>query len=311
MKNLFVGANGRIRPTTEGFNKFKKWGVPHLCQLKLDGIWASVIKDEGDIARVYSRTSQEKGNADLQSLLDDLNAWLPEKTILLGELGWASKYETDLAKKRGFHRIVLFDVLLWKGEKFMHYNTQERYEKLKDIMATCPSEKIELVPTIVLNGSAEENKQRTMKWYDEVVKAGMEGLMLKECSMMYQLGGMRTYEMTKIKKLLTKDYVICRFEGTDAVTYKAKGLTVSAMWLGLYIDGKLTEISKLSAFDLEWREKFSKNPDEYIGQTVEVGCYEVFPSGAARSPWFIRLRPDKLPTDCTMEEMPDKLTEEE
>jgi ATP-dependent DNA ligase len=48
----------------------------------------------------------------------------------------------------------------------------------------------------------------------------------------------------------------------------------------------------------DMRREFGQNFDQYKGQVVEIHAFEQFVSGALRHPSFVRLRPDKLPTEC-------------
>lgn len=303
MRELHFGADGKIQATREGFAKFQRWHIPMLAQIKLDGMFGAAVADS--TVRLFSRTGKEKTNEQLFSLREDLAKWMPPKSIVVGELGFGTEVETRRAKENGYHRMVVYDIIKWDGEDFTNKNTLERFKILEELVKDANSEKIELVETHILNKLADENRKMCEKLFSDAIKRGEEGLMLKEISLKYKVGGERTKQMYKIKKILTKDYVIIGFDKTNAPTYRSRGLTVSAMRLGLFNSkGELVPTGATSAFDLAWRKEFSTRMQDYIGVVVEVGCYEVFSSGAPRSAWFIRLRPDKLPQDCTFSDVP-------
>jgi len=75
---------------------------------------------------------------------------------------------------------------------------------------------------------------------------------------------------------------------------------VSAMYCGLYVNGVLTNVTKTSGFDFEWRRKFSQEPDKYIGRVVELGGNEIFKTGAIRHSSFLRFRDDRSPEECIL-----------
>ena len=78
----------------------------------------------------------------------------------------------------------------------------------------------------------------------------------------------------------------------------------NAMTLGLYKNGELVEIGRVaSGLTDVIREDMANNPDNYIGQVVEVECMSTTKDGALRHPVFIRMRDDKTPEDCKYEEI--------
>lgn len=70
---------------------------------------------------------------------------------------------------------------------------------------------------------------------------------------------------------------------------------------------KVLEIGECSGYDEDVRRYLSNDPDSHIGETVEVKCNGIFDdTGKLRHPRFIRLRPDKLNTDCTWKDHIDR-----
>lgn len=60
------------------------------------------------------------------------------------------------------------------------------------------------------------------------------------------------------------------------------------------------EVGECSGFDEDTRAMFSKNPEEWVGEVIEVKANEIFKdTGKMRHPRFLRVRDDKSPLACT------------
>jgi len=78
---------------------------------------------------------------------------------------------------------------------------------------------------------------------------------------------------------------------------------IGAVKFGKYDkDGNLVELGECSGLTDELRKDMSENPDKYIGQAIEIGAMERTKDGFYRHPQFIRMRPDKNPSECVLEE---------
>lgn len=283
------------------------WSKEYLCQEKQDGWNAVVIKKNGE-TRWGANWDQYSV---LQAMLPCLNDYLPDNSIMIGEAGYGTNYETKLALKNGFHRFVIFDLIQWKGKNISSWTTEERYDIIQcyqagyahpyvfssDRDSRCTQ--MLVVPTIYLHEGEANNREACWSFFKSIIDRGGEGCVLKEMGAPYIIGG-ETKQMYKIKKYLTKDYVVLGFEGTNAETYLAQGMRVSAMYCGLYVNGALKNVTKTSGFDFEWRKKFSDHPEEYIGKVVELGGYEIFKTGAMRHSSLLRFREDRKPEECVL-----------
>lgn len=105
----------------------------------------------------------------------------------------------------------------------------------------------------------------------------------------------------KVKKIHTWDMIIMGF--TDAkygVTGKYYG-QIGAVIYGWYNGGVLEEVGKCSGMIDDVRIMFSMCRQQYIGKVIEIKGQELGSKGGIIHPRFVRIRDDKLPTDCRKE----------
>ncbi len=291
-----------------GFDNFQHWDKSYLCQEKLDGWFGVVVRGDGDC---YWDNGWKQYKA-LQAMLPMFNEFMPHGSILVGEVGYGTPHETELALKNGFNRFIAYDLLMWGGEVLKNENNIDRYLYLLEVWKKSKfSEdlpyKIQVANTVLLVGSdkfrkemgPKFNKETSWEYFKEIYNRGGEGLVLKEFDGKYVVNG-DSHSMYKIKKFMTKDYVCMGFTKSVAPTYIEQGLTVAAMECGLFVDGKITHVTQTAGFDFEWRKKFSEHPEHYIGRVVELGGFEVFKTGAMRHSSFLRFRDDRLMEDCIL-----------
>jgi len=108
-----------------------------------------------------------------------------------------------------------------------------------------------------------------------------------------------TQSFYKFKRTWTVDYVIMGFNGSESLTYKESG--VASIQCGLYVGGKLAHVGNAGGLTDEERFAFHEGDAFFIGKVIEVSGKQIFDSGAVRHPNFVRMRPDKLPRECTLE----------
>lgn len=283
-----------------GFDKFEHWDKPMICQEKLDG-WFGIVCRGDD--KCYWDAEWGKYSK-LQAMLPEFEKFMPTYSIIIGEVGYGTEKETALAERNGFNRFVIYDCLAWKGEVLKNQPHIERFNFIRKVWENSKyfeeiNPKIQFVKSRLLTGGPEENKLSAWQMFDNVLYEGGEGIVLKEFDGHYIVKG-DTSSMYKIKKFITKDYVCMGFTRSVAPTYLDQGMTVASMECGLLVNGKLVAVTQTAGFDFEWRKKFSDHPEKYIGKVVELGGFEVFPSGAMRHSSFLRFREDRSIQDCVL-----------
>lgn len=180
------------------------------------------------------------------------------------------------------------------------------------------------------------------EFYNLIMERGGEGVILKNINGKYIPEKKPAWNWVKVKKHITDDVVIIGFkppvreyEGKELDTWKYwehvdeggsqlvydptleefahYDLTpvtkfyfndwIGAVKFGKYDkDGNLVELGECSGLTDELRKDMSENPDKYIGQAIEIGAMERTKDGFYRHPQFIRMRPDKNPSECVLEE---------
>jgi bifunctional non-homologous end joining protein LigD len=198
---------------------------------------------------------------------------------------------------------VVFDILMFNGKRLTDKPLLERKKILSEVVTRDPHLEIIFF-----------TKDGHGLW-NEAKKLGLEGVMAKE-EMGRYYPGLRSGTWLKIKLLSTIDCVIIGFATTGR-------RLVSSLLLGLYdAQGNLHYVGKVGTgfsekflsefYDYAMMIKTPYNPTkEVIREKVtwlkpllacEVKFLEVTKDGALRAPVFLRMRFDKKPEDCTIED---------
>jgi bifunctional non-homologous end joining protein LigD len=203
---------------------------------------------------------------------------------------------------------VIFDILEKDGKPLLDLPLVERKRILK--------ESVKEGEHVLLSEYIEEKGEA---YYEAVLEKGLEGVMAKKKNSHYE-PGIRSGDWLKIKKIRTCDCVIFGYtQGTGA-----RKSTFGALLLGLYSEqeqatyvGKVgTGFSQKTLEELS--EKFQKlitdnAPFELgIGEKAtwlkpelvcEIAYQVVTKDGRLRMPRFLRLRDDKKPGDCKVDQL--------
>ena len=205
---------------------------------------------------------------------------------------------------------MVFDLLYLDGRPIVDRPLLERREKLREIVTEGSN--------LLLVEYAEEYGRR---YFEEVIKRGVEGAMAKRRSSTYQIGR-RSRDWLKLKNVRTMDCVILGYTLGEGWRSRYFG----ALVLGAYRDGKLVYVGRVgTGFDEEslgWltdllksretREKPIDLVKPYVIKWVkpelvcEVEFMELTPDLKLRAPSFKRIRTDKGPEECILEARPKR-----
>lgn len=212
-----------------------------------------------------------------------------------------------------------FDILVAKGKAVADRPIEERRELLEKFFATVTDNpRIQLSP-------ATTDRKLALAWFDKFGAVGLDGVMAKKLGEPYHSGDREG--MVKVKHFKTADCVVGGFrygEGTRQV---------GSLLLGLYDDeGRLVHIGHTSSIKQADRAPLTKqlealrgeNPfevrvpggpsrwasersSEWEALRPDLVCeveYDYFSQGRFRhGSKFLRWRPEKLPAQCTMEQV--------
>lgn len=195
----------------------------------------------------------------------------------------------------GKPRYVVFDVLYYQGEDVRRRPLLERRELINVLIPVLQEPQISIVRGV------SRDKQ---KFYDEIVSAGGEGVVLKDVSENYGDGWI------KVKKFATLDVVVTGFtEARHGRTGKYVGL-IGAVKVSVYrACGELVEVAQVSGMTDELRHQMSASRDSWIGRVIEIEAQE-FARDRLRHPRFSRERPDADPRSATFAKMLRDLKQE-
>lgn len=205
-----------------------------------------------------------------------------------------------LMQQRKHHRppptYVAFDILELEGRDLRRLPLSERKRLLAEVVEEGGN--LQLMPSTE-NGAA---------LWNVVTTRGLEGVMAKKKESVYVTGRSRAWLKIKLEK--TVDSVI--------VGYATKTREIASLALGLYDGATLTYIGQVgTGFSESLLEKLSKDlvrasndvalptnvrpvvPDK----VCEVKYLEYTKDGRLRAPVFLRIRDDKSPSECTIDQV--------
>ena len=201
---------------------------------------------------------------------------------------------------------IISDILCLGKESLMDRPLLERKSILKKQLRE--SDVVTIIDYLPEDGEA---------YFKAALGKGLEGIMAKRLASPYQ-PGVRSKDWIKIKKQVTFDLVVGGYTPGQGQRQPYFG----ALLLGAYDSDKLIYIVRVgSGFSTEELEKisgefvlsdespFSSTP--FIRDVrwlkpeivVEVEALEISKRGHLRAPVFLRIRDDKLPEECTIDQL--------
>ena len=297
----------------------------HFFELKWDGLRAIVFLERGKV-QLQNRNLREvtASYPELQTLSKAIKAkraivdgevvvlnerGVPDFGRLQTRFGHNDLKNIELVRRVNPATYVAFDLLHLDGRDTIKDRLEERKSQLKRLVEEGPH---------LLYG--EHIVEKGVRYYSEALKLGFEGVIGKERISQY-LPGVRSSSWAKIKGTRTLDAIVVGYtlgEGARSTTfgslvmamYNSRGRLVHVANVGGGFDNK-TLIDVRSMIDkLTSKTRIITEPIEAPSPitwlkpriVLEV-LYSNFTSeGKLRFPRFGRLRPDKRPEDCRLDE---------
>jgi bifunctional non-homologous end joining protein LigD len=287
----------------------------YLIQEKFDGSRVCAIKKDGQIWMI-TRSWKNSLGPGYPEIIADLQKIKADNFVLDGELTFFKKngqpqYLTALATsgtKAGFDiKLMMFDVQEFNGRNYRGFPLTQRLQLLSRIIPR-NLKHIEVVET-------HTNVAQYQSIFNQIVARGGEGVVAKKKNSTY-VGDSRS-SWVKVKKAATEDVVVLGItEGTGK-----RAPFFGALVLGQYDSkGNMKAIGKSSGFDdatlLRFYKMIMEMPQHpaYPGVdikdvkrwispklVIEVEYLEKTPYGILRHPRYLRIRDDKLPSQCKIQ----------
>jgi DNA ligase-1 len=293
--------------------------VGYVAEPKHDGTRCLAIR-RGDNVRLYSRSGQDY-TEHVPHLVDELTELMPRWSILDGELavlsghfqvgrkrvpvtnfnttmrimGSAAERGRDLQYELKYVSFIVYDLLEWNGEDWTEFTQITRRKMLKSVFPF-GSEHLFLNPHF-------NDPERFRELFDTLIAHGVEGIIVKNESAPYALDGRPNKTWYKVKAATTMDMVVMGY--TDG-TGKYTGIIGAVEFGRMGPDGELIYVGKCSGMTDSIRREITANKDTCLGRVIEVKSNELVGSKEYRSPrhpQFVCFRTDKLPEDCTGDEL--------
>jgi ATP-dependent DNA ligase len=228
-----------------------------------------------------------------------------------GVMNSTAEHAAEWQRQNGYLHYVLFDCLWYNGMDIRQMTLRERQKYLRNVrdywmedLHVIESPGGTCVEISQVHQLWDKPKDYTEKLFHKIVKAGGEGLMIKNVDQAYAMG------VYKCKKFVDASVVITEFqEGTG----KYIGM-LGALKISVYDPKtkKYVEIGKASGMDDDLRKEMWNNQKDWLGMVVDCRCqppddpeaYDPYTT-RLRHPRYKRQRPDMAPTQCTVEKLVD------
>ena len=208
------------------------------------------------------------------------------------ELMRQARRKTDVQAEDSVYNV--FDILPLDAFREGHWNAQlskriQILEDMRSVIDNMPG--IELLPHIMVDLDTAAGKDQLERYAQDNVKAGFEGIMIKELEAPYICK--RSTDWMKWKPTITVDLeVIGIEEGTGRNLGRLGALVCEGM-----DDGKHITVNVGSGFSDEDRDDYWNNSNDVVGRTAEIMCDVITQNRdgtySLRFPRFIRFRDDK------------------
>ena len=309
-----------------------KVGIWHnyIAELKIDG-WRAIVAKSGSEVAIYSRTGKDRAGH-LPHLVNAFQKYLPDGvydgevvfmnpengTVIEGQLIpemsfnktariMGSSEAVSLRKQQTFAGqgsiyFVMFDILEDSSGSYLGTSILQRAKIVKELA--------EKVPYVIDSPKWDHSYGIDyLTLFDSVVANRLEGLVLKNVYGLYLPGKRPSINQYKIKAEKLFDVVVCGY--TMAKEGKFEGL-IGALKFGAYDEqSNFVEIGQTSGMAdderIWWTQLRYQKFEDTKQFVIEIKSNALTDKndagyGTPRHPQYIRLRDDKNPPECLLDQ---------
>jgi len=176
------------------------------------------------------------------------------------------------------------DVEFWLHDFVQHGRPVPAKERWKSVEMLHATGRFKTVPVF----GVSDDPSQWMRWFEDAVEQGEEGIVLKRMDAFYSPAG-RNEDLLKIKMEVTKDFVCTRIERT----WGKKG---EPSLNAILVSAAGVEITVVIPKDSD-QQAFENDPTKIVGKVVEVQAMKENEGGTLREPRFKCIRLDKQPSE--------------
>lgn len=307
----------------------------YIGQEKIDGAWYSLEKTNDGQVYLFSRAVSKKTGELSEKIANvpHIKEWaeqLPNGTTLIGEIYVPGGKSNDTTKimgalpKKAIERqkdnpvhYYVHDMIRYNGKSLINTDFEHRYSDL------CEHIDIECDNPDWLRVASSFTGYDMYKTIQRYLDGGSEGCVIKLKSGLY-LPGKRPVWNFKVKEQVDSlDFVILdlldpekEYTGKELDTWKYYKDNIpvtkdyymgwkNALSVGAYKNGELVYVGRVaSGLTDEMKAHMTKEPELYIGSVCEIQAMSIDKERRTfRHPVFLRLRPDKNPKECQLDEI--------
>lgn len=288
LKNAQVAISGDTKQSVpDRIQEFMRLHRFVIAEPKIDGMRVFLISTEKKYDRDSVMASKHNGTYtkfDFPALYANIESVVSESVL-----------DCELVKKD--QKLLAFDILFLNGNDVRQSSLETRKQLIGTAFKSYKpsdsviSEQLRGAGLSEVNWIFTDSLETVTDYYENVVKNGGEGIMLKDP---YAYYGARNAWL-KLKYTETFDCIVigCR----DTETSKQTGVFVS--WeLGLYENGKLVYVGDSNTYTKDVDPK-----QIHVGDVVEVRHQPTVGFDDLRNAVILRKRLDKVESECTTEQM--------